>query len=907
MNTRNILYTLGIVLMLVFCSCEREEINIAYENDTEDENAILVSVPCNFKVVAFGSETTDPIGVKGTGYTDNESKIVDFWLIQFSSNGKLLASTFHAADLVGNYVQMNDNDNNINNTATVWIVANTGDAQALTKAKLSAQLAESRTKFGMGSSSSDLQVFEIDGYKYTTHSESDVMTLNRSAGNGILLSGKCSFSATDMYNPYSNGTPNYNQANKGLDVTLSPMVAKLNIKYTFNEFDNNSHPVAIRFHRVPDRVSFCPGNVSVTNYEHLTYEFMLPSRAYDGDITMYVPQNKQSKPTDVTGDWTAVTKTKNAPPKASYLSYEVKRGDEYVNINVYPGGNRDGAENSFDNYEICANTLYNENITVNASSVDSYLSDTKSDARVIEKLKIFTTSNCYILNPLTGRNGTNFNYAANREEYYALPLIARVNEAWTGVDNSKTIGENDEWKVEVIWQDTPGRLVYLVESSGLKAWENSGSVSNLKLAQEYYGKGNGDNGYVGIYVTKECTNAQKNNRIKGNVLIGLRKKTSTDSNGNNVYGDIIWSWHLWITDYNPDVAVGKRNSQYNYNVPGDVGNGDGTRDAKVFHYKFWTYNGRTDLNQYEWIMDRHLGSMGWRPQGMYGNSNTHEAYGLYYQWGRKDPFPGKDVITTGENISNQKRYTITGELATDTKYAYTSGSAGSMANTVAAPTKLASDMGSIANTGRWNNTTSGYPNSAEYKAIHGTKSINDPCPAGWEVPESDAYSGNPSSYTTNKYSLTDANTWYKGFVESILIEGETNINTRYASRFYDINTSITTDQANFNNGGWEIKADGESSLKDDTHVMGTANLPSTHGANYTYFPCSGFYFASGNKDMRGLGDTWCADDNPNYSTLGRFLYLGRADAGNPIIQMNFSGSVYFNKSLAFSVRCVRKK
>ena len=62
----------------------------------------------------------------------------------------------------------------------------------------------------------------------------------------------------------------------------------------------------------------------------------------------------------------------------------------------------------------------------------------------------------------------------------------------------------------------------------------------------------------------------------------------------NANGDIVWSWHIWVTDYNPSVT----NVNYNDNI--------------------W--------------MDRNLGAK--------TNGTSSTAYGLYYQWGRKDPFPG---------------------------------------------------------------------------------------------------------------------------------------------------------------------------------------------------------------------------------------------------------------------------
>jgi len=78
------------------------------------------------------------------------------------------------------------------------------------------------------------------------------------------------------------------------------------------------------------------------------------------------------------------------------------------------------------------------------------------------------------------------------------------------------------------------------------------------------------------------------------------KVIASSAEGNSVVcarnsnGDIVWSWHIWVTRYDPSTTN-------------------------------MTYNGKV------W-MDRNLGAK------TGGSSST--AYGLYYQWGRKDPFPG---------------------------------------------------------------------------------------------------------------------------------------------------------------------------------------------------------------------------------------------------------------------------
>ena len=73
---------------------------------------------------------------------------------------------------------------------------------------------------------------------------------------------------------------------------------------------------------------------------------------------------------------------------------------------------------------------------------------------------------------------------------------------------------------------------------------------------------------------------------KGNVIVGIKKKGA----GSDAY---LWSWHIWLTD-EPQLVSG--------------------------------------------FMDRNLGATSAKP------SDGSKTYGLYYQWGRKDPLIGNTTI-----------------------------------------------------------------------------------------------------------------------------------------------------------------------------------------------------------------------------------------------------------------------
>ena len=97
---------------------------------------------------------------------------------------------------------------------------------------------------------------------------------------------------------------------------------------------------------------------------------------------------------------------------------------------------------------------------------------------------------------------------------------------------------------------------------------HKGDVINKVLVQD---------NYIYFFVTKKYS--------KGNALIAVH----------NSYGEILWSWHIWVTEYCPEL-------QYDiYSVSNAI------------------------------MMNRDLGALSNIP----GDATTH---GLLYQWGRKDPF-----------------------------------------------------------------------------------------------------------------------------------------------------------------------------------------------------------------------------------------------------------------------------
>ena len=143
----------------------------------------------------------------------------------------------------------------------------------------------------------------------------------------------------------------------------------------------------------------------------------------------------------------------------------------------------------------------------------------------------------------------------------------------------------------------------------------------------------------------------------------------------DVSGTILWSWHIWLTDQ-PQAQVYKNNA--------------GT------------------------MMDRNLGATSAKP----GDAG---ALGLLYQWGRKDPFLGSSSIS----LNTIAKSTINWPSPVST-----SSSCGTVSYVLAHPTTYVTS--SRSNAYDWHYSSR---DNALWTTSDKTKSIYDPCPSGWRIPD----------------------------------------------------------------------------------------------------------------------------------------------------------------------------
>ncbi len=178
----------------------------------------------------------------------------------------------------------------------------------------------------------------------------------------------------------------------------------------------------------------------------------------------------------------------------------------------------------------------------------------------------------------------------------------------------------------------------------------------------------------------------------GNALVGLF----------DAAGECIWSWHIWAADYNPNAAC------HTY------------ASGAVF-------------------MDRNLGALT-------TDCSRSEARGLYYQWGRKDPFVRSDTSADGLGAGSalsgyeiiyldpaQHEFDRIMTIGWATQHPTTYIDCASFREGDDRADVL--DWLYTSHPNLWGNRTTG---NASISMIN-EKTIYDPCPPGWRVPHLEAF------------------------------------------------------------------------------------------------------------------------------------------------------------------------
>ena len=249
----------------------------------------------------------------------------------------------------------------------------------------------------------------------------------------------------------------------------------------------------------------------------------------------------------------------------------------------------------------------------------------------VEEVKDIQITNCYVVPP-GGR--------------VHIPTDG-VYKAWAQMDEfERTPIPEGEVTAEVLWQDGIGVMT-----------EHSVKVMNAEKRDK-------------AYIVVETGNKA------GNAVVAMK-----------VNGEIYWSWHIWCTDYNPNLKEGQQ-----------------------------------ELNGFVW-MDRNLGAT----YNKYNEEGGIKSKGFLYQWGRKDLFPPTKGWEKTE--SDEDLYNLAGEIITFSKVPV------EVFNNI--PNSVHNSMSFYTSEESWYTNAKGTYRRNDlslWNSKVGKKTIFDPCPDGWRVP-----------------------------------------------------------------------------------------------------------------------------------------------------------------------------
>lgn len=248
---------------------------------------------------------------------------------------------------------------------------------------------------------------------------------------------------------------------------------------------------------------------------------------------------------------------------------------------------------------------------------------------------------------------------------------------------------------------------YIISEAGLYKFstvkgnssKSVGAVSSAEVLWETFGTD----------VTPNVGDLVKNISYKNGEVTFQTADTFTRGNAviaaKDASGNILWSWHIWFTD---------QHQEHVYN------NSAGT------------------------MMDRNLGATSATP-GDIG------ALGLLYQWGRKDPFLGSSIIDG---------FTLAKSTITWPSTVSSNSSNGTIAYATANPTTFITYNWENSD---WYYTGDSSTDNTRWTTSESSKSIYDPCPSGWRVPDG----GSNGKWSKAGFDTTTYDSTNKGMSFSI--------------------------------------------------------------------------------------------------------------------------------------------
>ncbi len=341
------------------------------------------------------------------------------------------------------------------------------------------------------------------------------------------------------------------------------------------------------------------------------------------------------------------------------------------------------------------------------------------------EIQDFEYSNCYVISrdmmKMTDESGNPVTDPATGAQKYYDGFYFQADVVGCGQRGMKFSSSSglypddvyiDPHSVKILWQD------------------KQNLISHVELLH----------GYVRFMLNSECRNS-----LEGNAVLAVY-------DGND---EILWSWHIWVESDIRDISY----NTLEYRDYEDAAAGSNYYKDQYLSYRLKTYTGGTGVS----MMNMNLGAS----SGTYtGSGDVLDTYGLYYQWGRKDPSPGPASYDYSRVDLSTAPYYYMDEGVRSKIYEYLS-SAPSVRTAVEYPLEIIGTSytgGTYPYDWLYSQKDDLWGYNPDSKKVE-NKTIYDPCPYGYRVADDeiaalfDHYSRSGSAWRIDNYGVTFLGSW----------------------------------------------------------------------------------------------------------------------------------------------------
>ena len=471
---------------------------------------------------------------------------------------------------------------------------------------------------------------------------------------------------------------------------LRRLATRLTLDWTYSYTDYALKQILLQSIPTNYKVVAAPDKDDKT-YPSLLDQFttiqLTPTEIGVGKYSCWIPANVRGTNPAATSQTYRIKS--NAPTGSSYvdfIAFNTKEAKKKLSYRVYLGGS------GFSDFNLYSNTDYDYTVTIKHTGfpvndrrvtiIDPIPASENND-------NLVPTANCFMVAP-----GGAFCFDPYTYQQNGVPIINETLKGWS--DSKGGIAS-----VKLLWQ----------------------TRENGDLGDPVMGVANASDDHTNIVDIKRIDGSSlpATNKDQARIYCRVAPNTTGGSGAIAAYnseGKILWSWHIWVTDYKPD-ATG--------NV--DIQSPENKRKQKYT-------NGGDQLP----MMDRNLGAIAGYTDVPKTELERSKANGFHYQWGRKDPFRSSysnkkisSIETTSIDKPIEGLLSIFKEDGVTFLPMETKGYRVDYSTAYQDPTNLYKPGNN-----EWISTyDAAYKDS--WGGVSNKKGLHDPCPAGWKVALSSNY------------------------------------------------------------------------------------------------------------------------------------------------------------------------